>query len=62
MKLKPTDKELIKRTECQIRGCNEMSYGIAKSKFLCKIHYREEIPERSTNYMRVWWKTRKLKD
>ena len=50
MKLKITDIEKIKNHKCQIKGCLRKSFGIANAKFLCKIHYREIVPERERGF------------
>ncbi|KKN12605.1 hypothetical protein LCGC14_1014730 [marine sediment metagenome] len=52
MKLKTTDVEKINRRICEIKGCPNKSYAMADSKFLCKMHFREKIPEKKLNYSR----------
>ena len=54
MKPQKTDQEIIKNHKCQIKNCKNKSLGIAKSKFLCKIHYREIMPskERQLYFLR----------
>ncbi len=46
MKLKTTDISKINRRICEKKRCSNKSYGIAKAKFLCEMHYREIVPKK----------------
>ena len=44
MKLKLTDKQLISKRNCEIKGCPNKASAIFKRKFLCKECNRREHP------------------
>ena len=50
MNLKITDAERIGSIICKKKWCENKSYAILHTKFLCKTHFREEKPIKEKNY------------